>query len=123
MRAYFRFIKTGRLLGVSHLHYLGVLAFIAICGLGVAFGFRIKVAKFWRIFLATDATILLIYLAWDTWAIFKGSWYFDAHQILGTHLLPRVPLEEVLFFFVVPFTTIMTYKALVKLTGWRATSE
>lgn len=108
---------------MSHMHYIGVLLFIAICAAGVAIGFKISIPGFWRIFLVTDATILAIYLAWDTWAIMKRNWYFDRGQILNIYLLPKVPIEEVLFFIAVPITTIMTYKALMKLTGWKANGE
>ena len=82
-----------------------------------------KSAHFWRIFLATDATILFIYLAWDLWAISKKNWYFDSHQILNIFVLPKVPIEEVLFFIIVPLTTIVTYKALLRLTRWEANSK
>jgi hypothetical protein len=35
-------------------------------------------------------------------------------------LINKVPLEEILFFIIVPLTTIVTYKALLKLTGWES---
>ena len=108
---------------MSHLHYLGVLLFIALCAVGIWIGFKIRIQDFWRIFLATDLSILLVYLAWDIWAIVKGNWYFDKNQILNIFPIPYVPLEEVLFFIVVPITTLMTYKALTKITGWKGSGE
>ena len=108
---------------MTHVHYLGVLLFIGICAAGVSLGFKVKSAHFWRIFLATAATILFIYLAWDLWAISKKNWHFDSHQILNIFVLPKVPIEEVLFFIIVPLTTIVTYKALLRLTRWEANSK
>ena len=108
---------------MAHLHYIGVLFIIGICAIGVTVAFRFKTQGFWRTFLATDAAILVIYLAWDAWAIHKRNWYFDKDQILGIYLLPKVPIEEVLFFVVVPITTIATYKALQKLTGWSGANK
>jgi lycopene cyclase domain-containing protein len=119
-RAYFRKGKTGRVLGMAHLHYLGVLLFIGICAVGVTLGFKIRVPGFWKTFLFTDIAILVIYLAWDIWAISKRNWYFDHNQILSGLLINKVPLEEILFFIIVPLTTIVTYKALLKLTGWES---
>ena len=56
---------------MSHLHYLGVLLFIGLCGIGVNFGFKSGLTKRWQIFFATDLGILIVYLAWDSWAIHK----------------------------------------------------
>lgn len=106
---------------MAHLHYIGVLLFVGLCSVGVGVGFRLKIPHLWRTFLYTDLTLLVIYLAWDIWAIYKHNWYFDQQQILNVYLIPRVPIEEVLFFVVVPFTTILTYKALAKLSGWSET--
>lgn len=103
---------------MEHLHYLGVLIFIGVCAIGVALGFKVKTHHFWRKFFLSDLVILVIYLAWDYWAIRRRNWYFDHRQILNSLMIQRVPIEEILFFVVVPLTTIVTYKALIKLTGW-----
>lgn len=105
---------------MAHLHYTEVLAFIAICAIFVATAFKIRVPHFWRIFLLTDACILGLYLIWDYWAISKRNWYFDSKQILTFNLVPKVPIEEILFFIIVPLTTILTYKALLKLLKWES---
>jgi lycopene cyclase domain-containing protein len=105
---------------MAHLHYLGVLVFIALCASFVALVFKIRVPHFWRIFLLTDGCILGLYLIWDYWAIIKRNWYFDSHQISNITIIPKVPLEEILFFIVVPLTTVLTYKALLKLTKWES---
>ena len=105
---------------MSHLRYVGVLLFIGLCGLGVNYFFKTKLTKRWRIFIATDLVVLVIYSAWDSWAIYKRNWYFDPQQILVMHLFFKIPLEEILFFIVVPFTTIATFLALKKLTGWES---
>ncbi len=59
-----------------------------------------------------------MYLSWDIWAVFKRSWYFDPSQIIGWQLFDRLPIEEILFFVIVPLMGILTYSALLKLTGW-----
>ena len=108
---------------MSHLHYLGVLGFIGACGVGINFFFATGLRKRWRTFFITDLLVILVYSAWDSWAIYKRNWYFDLHQILGVRLFFNIPIEEILFFLIVPFTTISTYLALSKLTGWRSTNE
>lgn len=103
---------------MENLHYAYVLIFVAICAVGVNFGFKLQFSKKLKLFLLTDSLILVIYLIWDFWAVSKGSWYFDSNQIIGIMLLGTLPIEEVLFFIIVPLMTVLTYLALVKLTGW-----
>ncbi len=74
--------------------------------------------KAWRAFLYTDAIILLVYGVWDLWAVGRKSWGFDDAQILGFKLFGDLPIEEVLFFILVPLVTIISYKTLLRLTGW-----
>ena len=108
---------------MENLHYAYVLIFIAICAVGVNFGFKLQFARKLKLFLLTDSLILVIYLIWDFWAVSKGSWFFDSNQILGIKLLGKLPIEEVLFFIIVPLMTVLTYLALTKLTGWGKAKE
>jgi lycopene cyclase domain-containing protein len=108
---------------VENLHYAYVLIFIAICAVGVNFGFKLQFSKKLKLFLLTDSLILVIYLIWDFWAVSKGSWFFDSNQILGIMLLDKLPIEEVLFFIIVPMMSVITYLALTKLTGWSKFSD
>ena len=108
---------------MTHFSYLVVIAFISLCALGVNFGFRLTLGKYWRELLQTELVILVIYLSWDTWAIAKKSWFFDHRQIVNVDVLPKVPVEELLFFLVVPVMTILSYKALLKLTKWTPPGE
>jgi hypothetical protein len=110
-------------LGVAHFHYLLVLAFIGLCAVGVNTGFRLRFSKKVKQFIVMDAVIVVIYLAWDIWAVVKKSWYFDSHQIIGLNLFSRLPIEEILFFVIVPLMGVLTYLALLKITGWEPTER
>lgn len=105
---------------MSHISYLAVIAFVLICAIGVNLGFGLRIGRQWRELLLTELAILVIYLSWDSWAIAKKSWFFDARQIVNVDPLPKVPIEEVLFFIIVPLMIILTYQALLKLTGWNS---
>jgi lycopene cyclase domain-containing protein len=103
---------------MRHFHYALVLIFILACAFGVNLSFRLKILRQWRTFLLTDLVIVLIYGAWDIWAIDKHNWYFDRAQIVDFDLFKRLPVEELLFFILVPLMVVITYRALLKLTGW-----
>lgn len=104
---------------MDHFSYLVVILFIAICACGVNLSFRLRIGEHWREVLKTQLVMLALYLTWDTWAIAKKSWFFDHHQIVNIDVLPKVPMEEFLFFIVVPIVTILSYQALLKLTKWK----
>ena len=48
------------------------------------------------------------FLIWDAYAIAQGHWFFDREQMLGIVGPFSIPLEEYLFFIVVPMAAIMT---------------
>ena len=63
-----------------------------------------------RVLLAV-APISFLFIAWDAYAIRSGHWRFDREQILGIFGPFCIPLEEYLFFIVVPIAAIMTIEA------------
>ena len=48
---------------------------------------------------------------WDAIAIVADVWWYNPRYILGVMLPGDVPLEEVLFFLVVPLCGLLTYSA------------
>ena len=57
------------------------------------------------------APVAFIFIAWDKYAIANGHWFFDKEQILGIYGPFCIPLEEYLFFIVVPIAALMTIEA------------
>jgi lycopene cyclase domain-containing protein len=66
------------------------------------------------------------FLAWDAAAIAAGVWTYNPRYVTGARLPLRVPVEELVFFLVVPVCGILTYGcgrallARVRLTRGRA---
>ena len=52
--------------------------------------------------------ISALFLIWDAYAISKGHWFFDREQMIGIIGPFNIPLEEYLFFIVVPLAAILT---------------
>ncbi|CAB4552328.1 MAG: lycopene cyclase domain-containing protein [Actinobacteria bacterium] len=100
---------------MAEFNYLGVLLFISLCAVGVTVAFKVRAPRFWKTFLVTDSIVLVVYLFWDYWAIEKKIWSFDPAQTVGLKVLGIIPIEEVLFFIIVPLMTIITYLALINL--------
>jgi lycopene cyclase domain-containing protein len=64
--------------------------------------------------------ISTLFLLWDAYAISKGHWFFDRDQMLGIVGPLNIPLEEYLFFIVIPMAAIMTIEGVTTVKPhWR----
>jgi lycopene cyclase domain-containing protein len=64
--------------------------------------------------------ISALFLIWDAYAISKGHWFFYREQMLGIYGPLNIPLEEYLFFIIVPLAAILTIEGVTKVKPhWR----
>lgn len=64
-----------------------------------------------RALLVTLAPVVAAFAGWDLIAVHRGDWWFSARYTLGPRLA-GLPLEEWLFFAVVPVCAVLTYEVL-----------
>jgi len=64
-----------------------------------------------RRWLTACAPVLVAFTLWDYLAIRRGHWSYDPRHLSGVRLLGVLPLEELLFFVVVPTCVLLTYEA------------
>jgi len=62
--------------------------------------------------VAAIAAPLVIFGAWDVFAVWRGHWYFSSEAVFPARIL-NLPVEEALFFVVIPFCCIFTWEALL----------
>lgn len=55
--------------------------------------------------------VAAVFLIWDEVAVAAGMWSYDGRYISGLTVPFRVPVEEVLFFVVIPICALLTYNA------------
>ncbi|MEU4251563.1 lycopene cyclase domain-containing protein [Amycolatopsis sp. NPDC026612] len=60
--------------------------------------------------------VALVFLVWDALAIAAGVWDYAPDRVTGIRAPFAVPLEEILFFVVIPICGLLTYEA-VQLTA------
>jgi lycopene cyclase domain-containing protein len=65
----------------------------------------------WPALLFAAATAGTVYLLWDNWVTARGDWGFNPEYVSGLYLF-ALPLEEYLFFLVVPFSCLFIYEVL-----------
>jgi lycopene beta-cyclase len=61
--------------------------------------------------IVTLASVLTVFAGWDLIAVHGGEWRFSARYILGLWLA-GLPVEEWLFFLVIPVCALLTYEVL-----------
>lgn len=55
--------------------------------------------------------VAALFLVWDAVAIGAGVWTYNGEYITGLRVPFGVPIEEVLFFLVIPLCGLLTYNA------------
>ena len=55
--------------------------------------------------------VAAVFLIWDAIAVAAHVWWYNPRYILGVTVPGEVPLEEVLFFLVIPVCGLLTYSA------------
>jgi lycopene cyclase domain-containing protein len=55
--------------------------------------------------------VAAVFLIWDAVAVAAHVWSYNPRYILGVTVPGEVPLEEVLFFVVIPLCGLLTYSA------------
>ncbi|WP_054811431.1 lycopene cyclase domain-containing protein [Nocardia arizonensis] len=70
-----------------------------------------------RLLLGALLPIVTVFVVWDLLAIAAGVWEFNSRYLLGVFLPGAIPLEELLFFLVVPLCGLLTYVAVETLLG------
>jgi len=108
---------------VRHLAYVGMLAFCLLGTLPLELWLGVRVYRQWRRLLLTLLPVVAVFLVWDLYAIAAGHWDFDSSQLLGVVLPGGVPLEELLFFLVVPTCALLAFEAVRRVKGWPAGDE
>jgi lycopene cyclase domain-containing protein len=109
---------------VRHLTYLGLLAACLVGTAPLELFLHARVYRRWRRTVLAVLPAVVVFTAWDLAAIRAGWWHFDRRYTSGVLLPGRLPLEELLFFAVVPVCAILTFEAVRRLRPeWIAGDE
>lgn len=92
--------------------YLGVLLFAVSYPLGQSFERRIRFSSQWYALFPAILISAVIFIGWDYWFTQLGVWEFNPRYVLGIFYLD-LPIEEWLFFFIVPFACVFIYEVLI----------
>ena len=92
----------------SHYTYFLILAASLAGPLALSFDKKVAFYKSWKYVLPAMILPAIFYIAWDIFFTAKQVWSFNDDYITGIHLV-NLPIEEVLFFLVVPYCCLFIY--------------
>jgi lycopene cyclase domain-containing protein len=96
---------------VRHLVYLCVLTGCLAGALWLEPVLGVGVLRRWRRLVLTLVPVAMVFVAWDLAAVAAGHWSYDDGQLVGLWLPGHLPLEELLFFLVVPLCSVLAFEA------------
>ena len=102
---------------MDHGRYLLLLAGCLLVTLPLEFVLRARVYRRPRRLLAALSVPLVVFCIWDIAGIRRGVWTYNAAFVTGVRLPFSLPIEEVLFFLVVPVCGLLTYEAVGHVLG------
>ena len=109
---------------MNHLLYLGLLVGCLVVTLPLELVLGARVYRRPRALALAVLPVAAAFVVWDALATRTGWWSFNARWVLD---LPRplgVPIEEWVFFLVVPTCAVLTLEAVRRLRpGWFRTGE
>jgi lycopene cyclase domain-containing protein len=91
--------------------YMMVLIFSLAVPLGLSFWPGLGFYRHLKPLLFSLGLIVLVFGSWDVLATYRGHWYFAPQAVWPVRII-NLPLEELLFFVVIPFCCIFTWEAL-----------
>ena len=105
---------------MGHLTYLSLLVGCLVVTAPLELFLGVRVYARWRRLLVALVPEFVVFVTWVLYAIAQGHWSYDGDLTLGVRLPGGIPVEEVLFFLVVPVCAILALEAVRKVTGWNA---
>jgi len=95
----------------AHFTYFLILGASIIGPFALSFDKKVMFYKKWKYLFPAMVLPALFYVIWDIYFTSKGVWSFNENYITGLKLA-NLPIEEVLFFIVVPYCCIFIYECI-----------
>ncbi len=103
--------------------YLLLMAACLLVTLPLEFWLRARVYRRPLRLLIALVPVVVVFSAWDAVAIARGHWDYSLGHTTGWLLPGSVPVEELVFFIVIPICGLLTYEAVGTVLGRRKPSN
>ena len=103
--------RYGDPVDLDRFQYLALMAGCLVLTLPLEFVFGARVWRQPRRLLIALVPPLAIFVLWDEIAIARDHWTYNPAYVTGVELPVNFPLEELVFFLVIPICGLLTYGA------------
>ncbi len=98
-------------MGLNRFQYLLLMAGCLVITLPLEFVLGARVWRRPRRLLAALWLPVVLFVAWDVFAIARGHWDYNRRYVTGWRLPGDLPIEELVFFVVIPICSLLTFEA------------
>lgn len=95
----------------SRYYYLILLALTLFGPFLSSFESKLRFYRRWPALLGASGLMMLLFIPWDVYFTHEGVWWFNDHYLTGIRIF-LLPLEEWLFFILVPYACVFVYEVL-----------
>jgi lycopene cyclase domain-containing protein len=96
---------------IGHFEYLALMAACLLITLPLELVLGARVYRRFRLLVLAVLPVVLIFSVWDVVGIVREHWHYNPAYVTGVHLVLGMPLEELVFFVVIPVCGLLTYEA------------
>ena len=109
---------------IGQYQYLLLMAACLVITLPLEFVLGARVYRRFRALLVAIIPVVLVFSVWDIIGIVRDHWSYNPRFVTGIRLMFEMPLEELVFFVVIPICGLLTYEAvgsgMARAGRWRA---
>jgi len=93
--------------------YFLLLLVSGIVPLSLSFDKRLRFFKSWKYVFPSIFTVAVVYITFDVYFTKMNYWGFNPEYLSGIYLF-QLPLEELLFFVVIPYASIFLHESILE---------
>lgn len=102
---------TERRLVIGHYEYLALMAACLVITLPLELVLGARVYRRFRLLALALLPVVVLFSIWDIVGIVREHWDYNPAYVTGIQLAFDMPLEELVFFIVIPICGLLTYEA------------
>lgn len=102
---------------MDRFQYVLLLAACLLVTLPLELALGARVYRRFRLAALALLPVVIIYSIWDLVGIWRDHWSYNPKFVTGWQLPGRMPIEELLFFIVVPLCGLLTFEAVGQILG------
>jgi lycopene cyclase domain-containing protein len=102
---------------IDHFQYLLLMAGCLLVTLPLELVLGVRVYRRPGALLSAVLPVVVVFSVWDVLGILAGHWSYHPEFVTGARLAFGMPVEELVFFIVVPICGLLTYEAVGVILG------